>query len=233
MSRAETDLAGFVPRALPGTEPIDGRCVRVERITDDRRFDELYDAFAADRSGRIFDFMAFGPFADRASFRSFAEQTYLGEAMRFHALVPASTGKAGGVAALMRADPANGVIEIGNICLAPSLQQTVASTEALFLIMRRAFDELGYRRLEWKCDDRNLPSRRAAERIGFRYEGTFRQHMIVKGRNRDTAWFSIIDSEWPRLRAVSEAWLDPANFGADGRQVRRLEDVRASLVDRT
>ncbi|NDV85873.1 GNAT family N-acetyltransferase [Aurantimonas aggregata] len=229
MSRAQTDLAGFAPRALPGTEPIEGSAVRIEPFTDERRFDELYDGYTTDQSGRIFEFMAFGPFVDRESFRSFAARTYLGDTMRFHALVPASTGKASGVAALMRADPANGVIEIGHICLAPSLQQTVSSTEGLFLIMRRAFD-LGYRRLEWKCDDRNLPSRRAAERFGFRYEGTFRQHMIVKGRNRDTAWFSIVDSEWPALQASFEAWLDPANFDAAGRQIRRLEDVRAAMA---
>jgi RimJ/RimL family protein N-acetyltransferase len=231
MSRAVTDLAHFEPRALPGTEPTEGRHVRVEPIVDERRFDELYDAFAADRSGRIFDYLAYGPFDDRAAFLEFAREIYLGGAMRFHAVVPASTGRATGVAALMRADPANGVIEIGHICLAPSLQQTVASTEGLFLIMSRAF-ELGYRRLEWKCDDRNLPSRRAAERFGFRYEGTFRQHMIVKNRNRDTAWFSILDSEWPALRGGFEEWLDPENFDPSGRQIRRLEDVRAALGDR-
>ena len=226
-----SDLTGFAPRSLPGTEPIEGRTVRIEPIVDDARFDELYEAFAADRSGRIFDFLAYGPFADREEFRAFAQATYLGGDMRFHAIVPAGTGTASGVAALMRADPANGVIEIGNICLAPSLQQTAASTEAMFLNMRRVFEELGYRRLEWKCNDRNLPSRRTAARLGFRYEGTFRQHMIVKGRNRDTAWFAVIDREWPALRAAFEAWLDPANFDADGRQFQRLEDVRAALLD--
>jgi RimJ/RimL family protein N-acetyltransferase len=220
-------LPDFSPRALPGTEPMSGRFVRVEPIVDDGRFDELYEAFAADASGRIFEFMAYGPFADRRSFDGFAGTTYLGGDMRFHALIPASTGRASGVAALMRADRGNGVIEIGHICLAPSLQRTAAASEGLFLIMRRALDELGYRRLEWKCDDRNLPSRRAAERLGFRYEGTFRQHMIVKGRNRDTAWFSIIDGEWPRIRNGFQSWLAPENIDANGRQRRRLQELRA------
>lgn len=227
MSLAGTDLGGFAPRAWPGTEPLDGRFVRVEPIVDDRRFDELHEAFAADRSGRIFDYMAYGPFADRAAFHRFARDVYLKDGLRFHALVPAATGRASGVAALMRADRGNGVIEIGHICLAPSLQQTAAASEALFLIMDRALGELGYRRLEWKCDDRNLPSRRAAERLGFGYEGTFRQHLIVKGRNRDTAWFSILDHEWPALRQGFEAWLSPENIDADGRQRRRLEEMRA------
>ena len=226
MSPDLSDLGGFAPRAWPGTEPMDGRFVRVEPIVDKGRFDELYDAFAADRSGRIFDYMSYGPFADREAFHSFARDIYLSGDMRFHALVPASTGRAGGVAALMRADRGNGVIEIGHICLAPSLQQTAAASEALFLILDRALGELGYRRLEWKCNDANLASRRAAERLGFRYEGTFRQHMIVKGCNRDTAWFSIVDSEWPAIREGFEAWLAPDNIDADGRQRRRLEEMR-------
>ena len=227
MSLAGTDPVGFTPRAWPGTEAMDGRFVRVEPIVDKERFDELYDAFAADGSGRIFDYMAYGPFADRAAFHSFAEDIYLSGDMRFHALVPGSTGRASGVAALMRADRGNGAIEIGHICLAPSLQRTVAASEGLFLIMNRVLGELGYRRLEWKCNDANLASRQAAARLGFRYEGTFRQHMIVKGRNRDTACFSIIGSEWPALRDGFEAWLAPENIDADGRQRRRLEEMRA------
>jgi RimJ/RimL family protein N-acetyltransferase len=122
----------------------------------------------------------------------------------------------------MRIDPAMGVIEVGNIAYSPSLQRTPAATEAMYLMMRRVFDELGYRRYEWKCDSLNAPSRAAAERLGFRYEGLFRQALVYKGRNRDTAWYSIIDKEWPARKAAFEAWLDPANFDRDGRQRRPL-----------
>jgi RimJ/RimL family protein N-acetyltransferase len=119
------------------------------------------------------------------------------------------------------------VVEIGNVLFTPALQATTAATEAMYLMARHAFEDLGYRRYEWKCNDLNAPSRRAAVRLGFTYEGTFRQHMIVKGRNRDTAWYSMIDTEWPRVKAAFEAWLDPGNFDEAGRQKRRLEEIRA------
>lgn len=125
----------------------------------------------------------------------------------------------------MRIDPGNGVIEVGHIHFSPLMQRTALATEAMHLVMRRVFDELGYRRHEWKCDALNAPSRRAAERFGFTYEGTFRQATLYKGRSRDTAWYSIIDAEWPSVRAAHEAWLDPANFDADGRQRRSLGDL--------
>jgi RimJ/RimL family protein N-acetyltransferase len=121
------------------------------------------------------------------------------------------------------------VIEVGWIAWSPALQRSPASTEAMYLMMKRVFDELGYRRYEWKCNALNAPSMRAAERLGMTFEGIFRQATIVKGRNRDTAWFSILDTEWPRARAAFEAWLDPANFDAEGRQKRRLQDIRAAL----
>jgi RimJ/RimL family protein N-acetyltransferase len=128
----------------------------------------------------------------------------------------------------MRIEPAFGVVEIGNIFWNSLVARKPAATEALYLFARHAFDDLGYRRFEWKCNNRNEPSKRAAERFGFAFEGVFRQHMIVKGENRDTAWYSMIDKEWPRCKAAFEAWLDPANFGPDGRQKRRLEDIRAA-----
>jgi RimJ/RimL family protein N-acetyltransferase len=127
----------------------------------------------------------------------------------------------------MRIESGHGVIEIGGILFAPELQRTAAATEAIYLLARHAFDELGYRRLEWKCDAHNKASRRAAARFGFAYEGTFRQHMVIKGRNRDTAWSAITDEEWPQVRAGFEAWLVPENFDAQGRQRRRLEDCRS------
>ena len=145
----------------------------------------------------------------------------------FHAIVDLATGKAAGVAALMRIDRCHGVIEVGHINFAPRLQRTREATEAIFLMMARAFDELGYRRFEWKCDNLNAPSRAAALRFGFTFEGIFRQAIVYKGRSRDTAWYSIIDREWPAIKAAYEAWLDPANFDAEGRQRRRLQDLRS------
>jgi RimJ/RimL family protein N-acetyltransferase len=143
----------------------------------------------------------------------------------FHTIVDASTGKAVGVATFMRVDRTHGVIEVGNINYSPLLQRTPAATEAMFLMMRRAFDELGYRRYEWKCDSLNAPSRAAALRLGFQYEGLFRQAVVYKQRNRDTAWFSMIDSEWPVLQRAYEQWLAPANFDAGGRQRQNLADL--------
>jgi hypothetical protein len=131
----------------------------------------------------------------------------------------------------MRMEPAHGCIEIGHIWLGAPLQRTAAATEAIFLLARHAFDDLGYRRLEWKCDAANARSRRAAERFGFTFEGVFRKHMIVKGRNRDTAWYAIVDDDWPAVRAAFEAWLAPGNFDADGRQRETLESLRASTTD--
>jgi len=223
-------LTDFAARQFPGTQPIEGHFVKVEPIVDARHFGALFAAFAEDGQGSIFDHMAYGPFADEAVFRSWAETTYLADNIRFHAILPSSTGRAEGVAALMRTDTANGVTEIGHICLAASLQRSRPASEAFYLIMRRVFDELGYRRLEWKCDDRNQPSKRAAERLGFRYEGLFRQHMIVKGRNRDTAWYAILDRDWPTVKAGFEAWFAPENFDAEGRQRRGLTEMRESLA---
>jgi len=145
----------------------------------------------------------------------------------FHAVVDERSGDAVGVLAYLRIDPQNGAIEVGHINFSPRLQRTPAATEALYLMARRAFDELGYRRYEWKCDSLNAPSRRAATRLGFQFEGLFRQAGVYKGRNRDTAWFSILDAEWPALRTAYEQWLASENFDADGRQRRSLGDLIA------
>ena len=220
------DLSSYGPREPFGTDPIEGLHAVVEPMTGESRFRELFDAFSPDREGRRWEYLAYGPFDDFESFEGFARRTYLGPDMLFHAIVPRSGGRAEGVAALMRTDRGNGVTEIGSIMLAPSLARTAAATEAFFLIMRRVFDDYGFRRLEWKCDDRNQPSKRAALRLGFRPEGLFRQHMIVKSKNRDTAWFSIIDREWPELKRVFEAWLAPENFDREGRQKRSLTEIR-------
>ena len=220
------DLAAWMPRQRPDGMSVTGTSVAVERIVDDRRFDELYDAFSADAEGALYQWLPYGPFDSRADFKDFARRTYIGGETCFYAIIPSTSGKAEGVAALMRTDTQMGVTEIGHICLAPSLQRTRAATEAFALFMAYVFDDLGYRRFEWKCDNGNVPSKRAAARLGFVEEGLFRQHMIVKGRNRDTAWLSIVDSEWPSLRHAFDQWLDPANFDGAGRQIKPLSDFR-------
>lgn len=221
------DLKDWTPRRHPDGLVAYGQHVGLERIVDDSRFGELWDAFSADESGEIWRWLSYGPFESRRAFMDFAALTYLGGEPAFYAIIPRETGLAAGVASLMRTDTAMGVTEIGHVCLAPSLQRTMAASEAFFLLMAHVFDDLGYRRLEWKCDDGNAPSKRAAARLGFTYEGLFRQHMIIKNRNRDTAWFSIVDGEWPRVKAGFDAWLDPANRGEDGRQLRSLAECRA------
>jgi RimJ/RimL family protein N-acetyltransferase len=165
--------------------------------------------------------MPYGPFPDEAAFLAWAEVAERSDDPLFFAVV--DRGRPVGVAAYLRITPAAGSIEVGSITYAPSLQRTAGATEAMYLMMRQAF-ELGYRRYEWKCDVLNAPSRLAAERLGFTFEGVFRSHMVYKGRNRDTAWYSVIDSEWPALDGRFRRWLDPANFDDTGRQRRRLVD---------
>jgi RimJ/RimL family protein N-acetyltransferase len=167
------------------------------------------------------------PPADLHSMTLWVDQKAQSTDPLFFAVVDQATGRAVGRQALMRNDVANGVIEIGNIYWGPGMARQAGATEALFLTMRHVFDDLGYRRFEWKCNNDNLPSKQAALRFGFVAEGVFRQHMIVKGLNRDTAWFAIIDKDWPHLKAGYAAWLDPVNFDAEGRQFRKLQDCCA------
>ncbi len=214
-------IGGFVdaarfPRSRPPRTPMIGRtCVVVP--FDDAHIPGLHAAFSAPGGDRGWTYLSQEPFASQAGFAAWAKATCHGDDPMFHTvLLP--DGTPAGFATFMRIDPANGVIETGNIHLSPMLQGTTAATEAFFVMMRRAFDELGYRRYEWKCDALNAPSRKAAARLGFICEGTFRQAIHYKGRNRDTAWFSIIDADWPGVRAAFEAWLAPENFDADGAQ---------------
>ncbi|BDA86065.1 acetyltransferase GCN5 [Aureimonas sp. SA4125] len=220
------DLKSWSPRQRPDGLSATGRTVRIERIVDDRRFGELYDAFSADAEGTLYAWLPYGPFESRSNFMDFARRTYIGGEPCFYAIIPQASDRAEGVAALMRTDTVMGVTEVGHVCLAPSLQRTVAATEAFALLMAYVFDALGYRRFEWKCDNGNAPSKNAAARLGFVEEGLFRQHMIVKGRNRDTSWWSIVDTEWPALRHAFSRWLDPANFDGSGRQIRPLSEFR-------
>jgi RimJ/RimL family protein N-acetyltransferase len=223
----------YAPRAFPPAEPISGREVTLEPIVDGRRFAELHEMSADRAFDPAWDYLAIGPFENLAAFEAGAGPVLLAPDARFFAVVNAQTGKAEGFLSLMRIDRANGVVEIGNILLGPDLQRTRRATEIFFRVFAHVFDDLGYRRLEWKCNDRNAPSKRAAERLGFTWEGLFRQHMIVKGENRDTAWFSMLDREWPVAGAAMEQWLSPDNFDSDGGQKRRLEDIRREIAGRS
>src|SRR5690606_13208426 len=184
-----------------------------------------WEAVSADRDNRNWTYLTTGPFARESEYRAWLERVAKSDDPLFHAILDRKSGKAVGVASYLRIDPPNGVIEVGHINFSPLLQRSPAATDAMYLMMRRVFDELGYRRYEWKCDSLNAPSRAAAERYGFRYEGLFRQAVVYKGRNRDTAWFSILDAEWPAIKIAFETWLDPANFDADGRQRRSLREL--------
>ena len=177
----------------------------------------------------VWAYLADGPYDSEAQLQGALEEKQTGTSALFFAIVPKATGRAAGYASYMRIDPPNGVIEVGNILMAPSLQRTTAATESMYLMARHVFEDLGYRRYEWKCNANNAPSRRAASRYGFTFEGIFRQHMIVKGQNRDTAWFSMLDSEWPSRRAAFESWLDPANFDAEGCQRKSLAQFSGFL----
>ena len=219
-------VPGWTPRPTPPRTPMVGRICTVEPLDAERHAAELFEANAEDREGRNWTYYNYGPFAALDDYRRWADGSCADATRLFHAIIDQPSGKAVGVAAYANIQPAYGTIEIGALNFSPRLQRRPAATEAMYLMMRRVFDELGYRRYEWKCDSLNLPSRAAAARLGFRYEGLFRQAMITRGNNRDTAWFSVIDREWPALRAAFEAWLDPGNFDADGRQRRNLASFR-------
>ncbi len=211
-------VADWTPASVPPRTPMQGSYCRVEPIDPERHAADLHAAFQDDAEGRIWTYLGYGPFEREADFRAWMARDCLGGDPLFHAILDQASGRAVGMASYLRIEPAIGVIEIGHINFSPLLQRTRAATEAMFLMARRVFAELGYRRYEWKCDSLNAGSRRAAERLGFQYEGLFRQATLYKGRNRDTAWFSIIDKEWPALEAAYQAWLDDANFDGEGRQ---------------
>ncbi len=202
---------------------MEGRFCRVERLNSNAHLDDLYDAYSDDREGVLWTYMTVGPFDSKEGFRAWLESVCEAGDPLFHAIVDLSTGRAVGVAAYMRIQPDVGVIEVGNITFSPRLQKTPQATEAMFLMMRRVFDELGYRRYEWKCDALNAASRRSAERLGFSFDGVFEQAIVYKGRNRDTAWYSILDRDWLVLRDAYIGWLDPGNFDGQGLQKRALK----------
>jgi RimJ/RimL family protein N-acetyltransferase len=220
------------PAGAPGRTALNGDLVRLEVLDPERHAQSLFTSSHSAGAERLWEHLPYGPFANQAEFTTWLQHRAASADPLFFAVVDWGSSQALGMASYMRMVPEHGVIEIGHIWFAPAIQRTRKATEAIFLLAKDAFDDLGYRRLEWKCDSLNEPSRRAAERFGFTYEGIFRQHMIVKGRNRDTAWFSMIDGEWPLRRAAFEAWLAPENFDKTGRQRRSLSAVRASLHDR-
>lgn len=203
-----------------------GRLCRLEPLDAATHAAALHDAYAADRDARNWTYLPYGPFESAEAYAGFLTAMQAHDDPLFFAIVDLATQRPVGVASHLRIDPAMGTIEVGHLSYAPALQRTPAATEAMYLMMRRVFDELGYRRYEWKCDSLNAPSVAAAKRLGFRFEGTFRQAVVMKGRNRDTAWFSIVDGEWPALRSAFEQWLDPSNFDATGAQRQRLEAFR-------
>lgn len=210
-----------VPR--PDRTPLEGRYARLEPLNAARHQTDLFRSAilpgAEDRFRYLFDDVP----TDEAAFGQWIDKAAASDDPLFFAVIDKATGRAEGRQSLMRIDPANGVIEIGNILWGPALSRTRAATEALYLFAAHVFDDLGYRRLEWKCHSQNLPSRRAAARFGFVFEGEFRNHMVFKGHNRDTAWFAITRQDWQRLKPAYEAWLSPDNFDADGGQKTRLE----------
>ena len=208
-----------------------GSYSRLERLDPGRHLAELFAADRADTSGTSWTYLPYGPFEDLKSYSAWVREVSALDDPYFFAVIDTdgespTRDRAGGVLSLLRITPDAGSIEVGHIHLSPALQQTRASTEVQYLLMSYVFDDLGYRRHEWKCDALNAPSRRAAERLGFTYEGIFRQSQVVKGRNRDTAWYAIVDADWPKVREAFEAWLAPENFDADGRQRASLSAAR-------
>jgi RimJ/RimL family protein N-acetyltransferase len=214
----------------PGRDPMAGRFCRLEPLDAARHADDLFEAYAADRTGALWTYMADGPYLSADAFRAAMESAAVSTDAVYYAIVERGSGKPAGRAAYLRIGPQAGSIEIGSIAFAPSLQRTPAATEAMYLMLVRVFDELGYRRCEWKCDALNEPSRRAAERLGFTYEGLFRQALVYKGRNRDTAWYAMIDRDWPAIRRGFESWFDPANFDTDGGQKVSLATFIAAAI---
>jgi RimJ/RimL family protein N-acetyltransferase len=233
MSSIETREKGYVAgasvNATPAMRPrhttLEGRVVNVAPLNPSVHADALFNATQGQDNERLWAYLFEGPFATRAAFDSHLKQKANSEDPLFFAILDKSSGDAVGYAAYMRIEPTHRVIEIGSILFTPRLQRTLAATEAMYLMARHVFEDLGYRRYEWKCNALNAPSRSAALRLGFTFEGIFRQHMIIKGCNRDTAWFSMLDSEWPQRKAAFERWLDPSNFDANGQQKVSLSEM--------
>lgn len=224
---------GWASAEPPPKRALEGRYCTVEPLNVDSHAESLFNALALDSDARHWTYLPYGPFATIDEYRAWLESVFVGDDPQFYAIVDRALHRAVGVASYLRIVPAIGSIEVGHLRFSSLLQRRPAATEAMFLMMANAFD-LGYRRYEWKCDSLNIPSRAAAARLGFQFEGRFRQHTVVKGRNRDTDWLSILDSEWPVLRPAFEQWLDPSNFDEGGQQKTSLsaltQAARATLA---
>lgn len=214
---------------LPSRDTMHGRCCRIEAINVDKHAAELFHANSLDAEGRNWTYLPYGPFPTFEEYQRWLAECASSSDPIYYAIVDQQRNQAVGVCSYLRIDRTHGVIEVGHLNFSPLLQGKTAATEAMYLMMKQAF-ELGYRRYEWKCHSMNAPSRRAAQRLGFSYEGTFRQAAVFKGRNRDTAWYAAIDKEWPELQKAFETWLSADNFSSDGKQKQSLSSLTAGIV---
>lgn len=219
----------WTPPPRPPRDVLAGRFCRLEPLDVAAHAADLHHHFAEDTDGRDWSYLPYGPFEDPGAFEAWMAGTCLGEDPFFYAIVEAATGRAAGMVSYMRINPEHGSIEVGHVHHAPAIQRGRVTTETMYLMMRWAF-EAGYRRYEWKSHTLNRRSRAAAQRLGLSYEGIFRDHLIHRGRSRDTAWYACIAPEWPALRAAFEAWLDDSNFNPDGNQRRRLSALTAPVL---
>jgi RimJ/RimL family protein N-acetyltransferase len=229
-TRLGRPVPGWVGATAPTGVELVGRFVTLRPVDPARDREQLFAALHDERDPAVWDYLSSGPFtAVGPAWDGWLRSLQTATDAQFFVLVEARSGEAQGVGAYLRIFPSDGSIEIGSLTFGAAIQRTPVTTEAIYLLARHAFEDLRYRRLEWKCNALNARSRAAAERLGFVYEGIFRQAQVLKGRNRDTAWFSILDGEWPALRAAFEAWLEPENFDADGRQRRTLASLRGAM----
>ena len=215
-------MEDYTPGALPSIDFLEGRYARIEALSVDKRAEDLLAVYGPDTPREMWTYLFQEPVADMEELVSLLNQMLDRKDRFFYAILDREMGKALGTFSLMRIDQANRTIEVGAVTFSPALKQTRMGTEAHYLLARYVFEELNYRRYEWKCDALNLPSRKAAERLGFVYEGTFRQAVIYKGRTRDTDWLSMIDKDWPQVKARLETWLAPKNFDKNGQQIKSL-----------
>jgi RimJ/RimL family protein N-acetyltransferase len=225
MPESEDNALVWKPAPLPRPVTLRGRYVTLEPLDAARHSAALWEAVRG--RDELWTWLAQGPYPSAAAMMDGLDKWQAANSAVLLAIVPVKTGQAAGWASYMRIDPAHGAIEVGNVMFSPTLQRTREATEAMYLMARHVFEDLGYRRYEWKCNAENEPSRRAAVRLGFTFEGIFRQHMVVKGRNRDTAWFAMLDKEWPARKRAFEEWLEPGNFDGEGRQRRQLSAAGA------
>ncbi len=218
---------------LPERSPMEGRCISLAPLDAKVHGESLWENLRGPENEKLWLYLFDGPFRDRAAFDADLQQKALSHDPLYFAILDQVSHRAVGYAAYLRMEPKHRCIEVGAILFSPALQRTCGATEAMYQMARHVFEDLGYRRYEWKCNALNEPSRRAALRLGFIFEGIFRQHMIIKGRNRDTAWFSMLDSEWPARKAAFEHWLEPANFDLQGRQKESLSVLNSQSVSRS